>query len=58
MQSGEADIAIAAPGTDTAPLDAQVLLRDRFVAVLPDTHPLASKRSLTWKALAPGRSSR
>ena len=52
VQSGKADIAIATPGPETAPLDVQVLLRDRFVAVMADTHALARKRSVTWKALA------
>jgi LysR family carnitine catabolism transcriptional activator len=52
VQSGQADIAIAAPGPETAALDVQLLLRDRFVAVLAETHPLAKKRSLTWQALA------
>src|SRR6202022_2308058 len=41
VQSGKADIAIAAPGPETAPLDVQVLLRDRFVAVMADTHAMA-----------------
>ena len=52
VQSGKADIAIATPGPETALLDVQVLLRDRFVAVMADTHALAKKRSVTWKALA------
>jgi LysR family transcriptional regulator, carnitine catabolism transcriptional activator len=52
VQSGQADIAIAAPGPETAALDVQLLLRDRFVAVLPESHALAKRRSVTWQALA------
>jgi DNA-binding transcriptional LysR family regulator len=52
VQSGKADIAIAAPGPETAALDVQVLLRDRFVAVMADSHPLARRRSVTWRVLA------
>ena len=51
VQSGEADLAIASPVTNAA-LVCELLLRDRFVAVLPDAHPLAARRSLTWRALA------
>ena len=52
VQSGKADIAIATPGPETAQLDVQVLLRDRFVAVMADSHALAKRRSVTWKVLA------
>ncbi len=52
VQSGKADIAVATPGPETAQLDVEVLLRDRFVAVMADSHALAKKRSVTWKVLA------
>jgi DNA-binding transcriptional LysR family regulator len=52
VQSGKADIAIAAPGPETAALAVQPLLHDRFVAVMAATHPLVKKRSVTWHALA------
>jgi LysR family carnitine catabolism transcriptional activator len=52
VQSGKADMAIAAVGPVTAHLAVELLLRDRFVAVMADTHALARKRSVTWKVLA------
>jgi DNA-binding transcriptional LysR family regulator len=51
VQSGAADLAIASPVVSDS-LDVELLLRDRFVAVVPDTHPLARRRTLTWRALA------
>jgi len=51
VQSGEADLAIASPVVHDS-LTVELLLRDRFVAVLPDAHPLTRRRSLTWGALA------
>jgi DNA-binding transcriptional LysR family regulator len=51
VESGAADLAIASPAT-TVSLRSDVLVRDRFVAVLAQTHPLAARRSLTWAALA------
>jgi len=51
VESGAADLAIASPAT-TSSLQSDVLVRDRFVAVLPERHPLAAQRSVTWAALA------
>jgi DNA-binding transcriptional LysR family regulator len=51
VESGAADLAIASPAT-TASLRSDVLVRDRFVAVLGEHHPLAARRTLTWSALA------
>ncbi len=52
VQSGRADLAIAEPSADMSGLQATVVRRDRFVAVLPPGHRLARRRSLTWKDLA------
>ena len=51
VESGAADLAIASP-TTTPSLHSDVLLRDKFVAVLSESHPLAAGRSVTWAALA------
>lgn len=51
VQSGIADLAIASPVHGDA-FAVELLLRDRFVAVLPERHPLVEHRSLTWRALA------
>jgi DNA-binding transcriptional LysR family regulator len=51
VESGAADLAIASP-TSSPSLDSDVIVRDRFVAVLPESHPLASRRAVTWAALA------
>jgi LysR family carnitine catabolism transcriptional activator len=51
VESGAADLAIASPATAPS-LQSDVLLRDRFVAVLSEHHPLATRRTLTWAALA------
>ncbi len=51
VESGAADLAIASPATAPS-LQSDVLLRDRFVAVLSEHHPLAARRTLTWAALA------
>jgi LysR family transcriptional regulator, carnitine catabolism transcriptional activator len=51
VESGAADLAIASPATSPS-LRSKVLVRDRFVAVLPASHPLAERRSLTWATLA------
>jgi DNA-binding transcriptional LysR family regulator len=51
VESGAADVAIASP-TTTPSLRSELLLRDRFVAVLPPSHPALSRRSVTWAALA------
>lgn len=51
VESGAADLAIASPPS-AASLRSDTLVRDRFVAVLPERHPLAARRTLTWAALA------
>lgn len=51
VESGAADLAIASPVT-TRSLHSEVLVRDRFVAVLPEHHPLTGRRALTWAMLA------
>jgi DNA-binding transcriptional LysR family regulator len=51
VESGAADLAIGSP-VSTPSLRSEVLVRDRFVAVLGERHPLAGRRSLTWATLA------
>lgn len=51
VEAGAADLAIASPAA-TPSLRSEVLVRDRFVAVLPERHRLATRRMLTWAALA------
>ena len=51
VESGAADLAITSPA-DTPSLRSEILVRDRFVAVLSKSHPLATRRSLTWATLA------
>jgi DNA-binding transcriptional LysR family regulator len=51
VESGAADLAITSP-TTTGSLRSEIIVRDRFVAVLPEAHPLAMRRTLTWAALA------
>lgn len=51
VESGAADLAIGSPAA-TPSLRSDVLVRDRFVAVLAERHPLAARRSLTWATLA------
>jgi DNA-binding transcriptional LysR family regulator len=51
VESGAADLAIASPAAAPA-LHSELLVRDRFVAVLPEHHPLAARRALTWAVLA------
>ena len=53
VRSGSADLAIASPATGDG-FDVEPLLRDRFVAVLPTAHPLAARRSLTWRGWPEG----
>jgi LysR family carnitine catabolism transcriptional activator len=51
VESGAADLAIASPVVNPS-LSSDVLVRDRFVAVLSAMHPSATKRTWTWAALA------
>jgi DNA-binding transcriptional LysR family regulator len=51
VESGAADLAIASPVT-TRSLESEILVRDRFVAVLPEQHRLTARRSLSWEMLA------
>jgi DNA-binding transcriptional LysR family regulator len=51
VESGAADLAIASPATAPS-LRSELLVRDRFLAVLPESHPLAARRTLTWATLA------
>ncbi|MEV0781279.1 LysR substrate-binding domain-containing protein [Streptomyces sp. NPDC050433] len=49
--SGDADFAITT-GEPTGQLEHQPLVRDRFVAVLPEAHALAGLAEVTWEQLA------
>jgi LysR family transcriptional regulator, carnitine catabolism transcriptional activator len=51
VESGAADLAIASPATAPS-LRSELLVRDRFLAVLPESHPLVARRALTWATLA------
>jgi DNA-binding transcriptional LysR family regulator len=51
VESGAADLAISSP-VDSPSLHSEVIVRDRFVAVLSESHPLARRSALTWAALA------
>ncbi len=51
VESGAADLAIASPATAPS-LRSELLVRDRFLAVLPESHPIAARRTLTWATLA------
>jgi LysR family transcriptional regulator, carnitine catabolism transcriptional activator len=50
--SGDADFAICTVGPASERLEHRPLVRDRFVAVLPATHPLADQEEVTWQELA------
>ncbi|MFF9120535.1 LysR family transcriptional regulator [Streptomyces massasporeus] len=50
--SGDADFAITTVGNPPEPLEHRPLVRDRFVAVLPEDHPFADRDELTWDDLA------
>ncbi|WP_327392386.1 LysR substrate-binding domain-containing protein [Streptomyces sp. NBC_01186] len=50
--SGDADFAITTVGEPSPQLEHRPLVRDRFVAVLPEAHPLAESGEVTWEELA------
>ncbi|MEV0629550.1 LysR family transcriptional regulator [Nonomuraea wenchangensis] len=50
--SGDADFAVTTIGAASDRLDHRPLIRDRFRAVLPESHPLADRDELTWEDLA------
>jgi DNA-binding transcriptional LysR family regulator len=50
--SGDADFAITTVGNPQEQLEHRPLVRDRFVAVLPEGHPLADRHEVAWEDLA------
>lgn len=52
VRAGEADFAISTVGEPAAGLEHRPLVKDRFVAVLPQAHPLAEHAAVTWSSLA------
>ncbi|MFE7767164.1 LysR family transcriptional regulator [Streptomyces sp. NPDC057438] len=50
--SGDADFALTTVGNPPEQLEHRPLVRDRFVAVLPEGHPLADHHEITWEDLA------
>lgn len=50
--SGDADFAITTVGEPSDQLEHRPLVRDRFVAVLPEGHPLADREEVQWEHLA------
>ncbi len=52
VSSGDADFAITTINESTSRLEHEPWVRDRFVAVLPQEHPLAAQEEVTWRELA------
>ena len=52
VASGDADFAITTVGAPSNQLEHRPLARDRFVALLPEGHPLAERPEVTWEELA------
>ncbi|MEO3888336.1 LysR family transcriptional regulator [Nonomuraea sp. B5E05] len=50
--NGDADFAVTTVGTASDRLEHRPLIRDRFRAVLPESHPLADRDEVTWEDLA------
>lgn len=50
--SGDADFAITTVGNPPEQLEHRPLVRDRFVAVLPEGHPLTDRPEIAWDDLA------
>lgn len=50
--SGDADFAITTVASPPEQLEHRPLVRDRFVAVLPQGHPLADRQEIAWEDLA------
>lgn len=50
--SGDADFAITTVGAPSEQLEHRPLVRDRFVAVLPEGHQLTDRSEVTWEELA------
>ncbi|MDJ0933339.1 LysR family transcriptional regulator [Breoghania sp.] len=51
LLSGEADLGIGGLAADHADLSSAVIAHDTFHTVVPVTHPLSRRRTLTWKDL-------
>jgi len=51
VRSGRVEIGVSFKPEDLADLEFVPLFRDRFIAALPHDHPLAQKKTLTWKAI-------
>ncbi|MFC5826004.1 LysR family transcriptional regulator [Nonomuraea insulae] len=50
--NGDADFAVTTVGAASDRLEHRPLIRDRFRAVLPQSHPLAARDEVTWEDLA------
>ncbi|AQZ63643.1 LysR family transcriptional regulator YbhD [[Actinomadura] parvosata subsp. kistnae] len=50
--NGDADFAVTTVGAASDRLEHRPLIRDRFRAVLPESHPLADRDEVTWEDLA------
>lgn len=50
--NGDADFAVTTVGAASDRLEHRPLIRDRFRAVLPQSHPLAGRDEVTWEDLA------
>ncbi|MFG1970015.1 LysR substrate-binding domain-containing protein [Nonomuraea fuscirosea] len=50
--NGDADFAVTTVGAASDRLEHRPLIRDRFRAVLPESHPLADREEVTWQDLA------
>lgn len=50
--SGDADFAISTVGEPSRQLEHRPWVQDRFVAVLPQDHPLTARHEVTWLELA------
>lgn len=52
VRAGRAELGVTFDPGEAQDLNFTALFRDRFVAVLPATHPLLKRRTLRWKDLA------
>jgi len=51
VREGRCEIGVTFEPNDTPELNFDVLYDDKFVAILPNVHPLLDKKRLTWKDL-------